>query len=52
LPVLIERLVQENAGRVISIVGPPSDGKTTLAAKWAEHDDGPFAQVSASKGDT
>jgi LuxR family maltose regulon positive regulatory protein len=48
---LVERLAQDDLGRVVSVVAPAGYGKTTLLSQWAESDRRSFAWVSLDERD-
>jgi LuxR family transcriptional regulator, maltose regulon positive regulatory protein len=48
---LIERLVNDGARFIVSVVAPAGYGKTTLLAQWAERDSRAFAWVSVDAAD-
>jgi LuxR family transcriptional regulator, maltose regulon positive regulatory protein len=48
---LVERLAQDDLGRVVSVVAPAGYGKTTLMSEWAERDSRSFAWVSVDERD-
>jgi LuxR family transcriptional regulator, maltose regulon positive regulatory protein len=50
-PVLIERLMREDSGPIVSVAAPAGYGKTTLLAQWAERNGRAFAWVSLDEKD-
>ena len=50
-PYLIERLRGADRGPIVAVVAPPSYGKTTLLAQWAERNGQSFAWVSVDEAD-
>src|SRR5499427_5365360 len=48
---LIERLVRDDAGPIVSVVAPAGYGKTTLLSEWAERNGQAFAWVSVDEAD-
>ena len=48
---LIDRLVREDAGPIVSVVAPSGYGKTTLLAQWAARDGQAIAWVSLDERD-
>jgi LuxR family maltose regulon positive regulatory protein len=50
-PALIERLMREDSGPIVSVAAPAGYGKTTLLAQWAQRDGRAFAWVSIDEHD-
>ncbi|HYB17967.1 MAG TPA: hypothetical protein VEF71_21220, partial [Streptosporangiaceae bacterium] len=48
---LIERLMREDSGPMVSVAAPAGYGKTTLLAQWAERQGRAFAWVSVDEAD-
>jgi LuxR family transcriptional regulator, maltose regulon positive regulatory protein len=48
---LVEQLVREDSGPIVSVVAPAGYGKTTLLAQWAEHSGQAVAWVSVDERD-
>jgi LuxR family transcriptional regulator, maltose regulon positive regulatory protein len=48
---LIERLIRDDCGPIVSVAAPAGYGKTTLLAQWAERDGRAFAWVSLDEND-
>jgi LuxR family maltose regulon positive regulatory protein len=48
---LLERLIDADARRIVSVVAPAGYGKTTLLSQWAEREDRAFAWVSIDEAD-
>jgi LuxR family transcriptional regulator, maltose regulon positive regulatory protein len=48
---LIDRLVRDDPGPIVSVVAPAGYGKTTFLSQWAEHNGQPFAWVSVEELD-
>ena len=48
---LIERLVNGDTHRIVSVVAPPGYGKTTLLSQWADRSGQAFAWVSVEEPD-
>ena len=47
---LLERLVDADPRRIVSVVAPAGYGKTTLLCQWAERDDRPFTWIAPGAG--
>jgi hypothetical protein len=50
-PGLAERLVNDDARPIVSVVAPAGYGKTTLLSQWAEHNTQAVAWVSVDEAD-
>ena len=48
---LVQLLAASTHKPVVSVLGPPGYGKTTLLAQWAEHDERPFGWLTVDHRD-
>jgi LuxR family transcriptional regulator, maltose regulon positive regulatory protein len=48
---LVDRLMRDDCGPIVSLAAPAGYGKTTLLAQWAERDGRAFAWVSLDEND-